>query len=42
MSAKFCVRVPPSGTASVDAVPVLNPGLSAVSVGYVPAGTLNE
>ena len=33
VSVKFCVRVPPSGTASIDAVPVLNPGLSAVSVG---------
>jgi hypothetical protein len=35
---KFCVAVPPSGTAIVEAEPVLKPAFAAVSEAYVPAG----
>ena len=41
-SVKFCVAVPPSGTAIVEAEPVMKPALTAVSEAYVPAGTVNE
>ena len=42
VSAKFFVSVPPFGTTSVAAEAGSKPGLVAVSVGYVPAGTVNE
>jgi hypothetical protein len=42
LSVKFLVRVPPSGTTSVVADAVSKPALAAVSVGCVPAGTVNE
>src|SRR5689334_16726176 len=42
LSAKFLVVVPLSCTTTVVAVPELKPAALAVSVGYVPAGTLNE
>src|ERR1051325_5632457 len=35
---KFCVVVPPSVTTMLEADAVTNPGLLAVSDGYVPAG----
>ena len=42
LSVKFCVSVPPSGTASDAADAVSKPAFAAVTVGYVPAGTVNE
>src|SRR4029078_2276855 len=39
---KFRVAVPPSGTAMVATDAVSKPDLLALSVGYVPAGSVNE
>jgi hypothetical protein len=42
VSVKLCVALPPFGTAIVATEDVSKPSALAVSVGYVPAGTVNE
>src|SRR3954471_2211365 len=42
VSTKSCVTEPASGTTIPAALAELNPAKVAVSLGYVPAGTLNE
>src|SRR5690242_15799705 len=42
LSAKFLVVVPLSGTTTPATCAELKPDALAVSLGYVPAGTLNE